>query len=87
MGYGRYLRRRGYTYFFRCRWPKHLAIFRISGELQISLRTRDYPTAIHRARLLRLGMETTLMTRFTPSMSKANAETMVRRLGISNSRS
>ncbi len=78
MGYGRYLRRRGYTYYFRCRWPKHFADFRLSGELQVGLRTRDYKLALHRARLLRTGMET-LVTRFTPTISKADAEAIVRR--------
>jgi uncharacterized protein DUF6538 len=78
MGYGRYLRRRGYTYYFRCRWPKRFAAFHISGEHLVSLGTRDYTLALHRARLLKLGMET-LMTRFTPTTSKADAEAIVRR--------
>jgi hypothetical protein len=77
MASGRYLRRRGYTWFFRLRWPAALAACQISGELCISLRTDSYRVALHRARVLRLGLET-LMTRFTPSTTKAEAEGIVR---------
>jgi hypothetical protein len=66
MAFGRYLRRRGHTWFFRFRWPAALAACRFVGELNVSLRTGDYRLALHRARVLRLGLET-LMTRFTPS--------------------
>ena len=77
MASGRYLRRRGYTWFFRLRWPAALAACQISGELCISLRTDSYRVALHRARVLRLGLET-LMARFTPSTTKAEAEAIVR---------
>jgi hypothetical protein len=77
MAFGRYLRRRGNTWFFRFRWPKALAACQISGELILSLKTGDYRRALHRARALRLGLDT-LMPRFTPSKSKAEAEALVR---------
>jgi hypothetical protein len=77
MATGRYLHRRGYTWFFRLRWPAALAACQISGELCISLRTDSYRVALHRARVLRLGLET-LMTRFTPLTTKAEAEGIVR---------
>ena len=77
MASGRYLRRRGHTWFFRFRWPAALAACHISGELIVSLKTRDYRCALHRARVLRLGLES-LMTRFTPSKTKSEAEGLVR---------
>jgi hypothetical protein len=77
MAFGRYLRRRGHTWFFRFRWPAALAACHISGELIVSLKTRDYRCALHRARVLRLGLEG-LMTRFTPSKTKSEAEGLVR---------
>jgi hypothetical protein len=77
MTFGRYLRRRGNTWFFRFRWPRALAACQISGELIVSLKTGDYRRALHRARVLRLGLET-LMTQFTPAMSRAEAEGRVR---------
>ena len=77
MASGRYLRRRGNTWFFRFRWPRALAACQISGELIVSLKTGDYRCAAHRARALRLGLDT-LMPRFTPSQSKAEAEALVR---------
>lgn len=73
MASGRYLRRRGHTWFFRFRWPAALAACHVSGELIVSLKTRDYRCALHRARVLRLGLER-LMTRFTPSKTKREAE-------------
>lgn len=57
MASGRYLRRRGHTWFFRFRWPAALAACHVSGELIVSLKTRDYRCALHRARVLRLGLE------------------------------
>ena len=48
-----------------------------SGELNISLKTGDYRCALHRARVLRLGLEA-LMTQFTPAMSKTDTEALVR---------
>jgi hypothetical protein len=77
MASGRYLRRRGHTWFFRFRWPAALAACHVSGELIVSLKTRDYRCALHRARVLRLGLES-LMTRFTPSKTKREAEGLVR---------
>jgi Domain of unknown function (DUF6538) len=77
MASGRYLRRRGHTWLFRFRWPAALAACHISGELIVSLKTRDYRCAMHRARVLRLGLEG-LMTRFTPSKTKSEAEGLVR---------
>jgi hypothetical protein len=77
MGSGRYLRRRGHTWFFRFRWPAALAACQISGELIVSLKTGDYRCALHRSRVLRLGLER-LMSRFTPSKSKKEAEGLVR---------
>jgi hypothetical protein len=77
MASGRYLRRRGHTWFFRFRWPAALAACHVSGELIVSLKTRDYQCALHRARVLRLSLEG-LMTRFTPSKSKSEAEGLVR---------
>src|ERR1700682_6731109 len=78
MASGLYLRRRGHTWFFRFRWPAALAASHVSGELIVSLKTRDYRCALHRARVLRLGVES-LMTRFTPSKTKSEAEGLVRR--------
>jgi hypothetical protein len=69
---GRYLRRRGYTWFFRLRWPAALAACRISGELIVSLRTGDYRLALNRARLLRLQAEY-IMAQFTPTTTRAEA--------------
>src|SRR6202158_5410334 len=77
MASGRYLRRRGHTWFFRFRWPAALAACHVSGELIVSLKTRDYRCALHRARVLRLGLEG-LMTRFIPSKTKSEAEGLVR---------
>jgi hypothetical protein len=77
MASGRHLRRKGYTWFFRLRWPAALAACGVSGEVCVSLRTRDYQCAQHRARVLRLGLET-LMTRFTPRTTKSEAEGVVR---------
>src|SRR3984893_13319407 len=77
MASGRYLRRRGHTWFFRFRWPAALAARHVSGELIVSLKTRDYRCALHRARVLRLGLES-LMTRFTPSKTTREAEGLVR---------
>ena len=77
MACGRYLRRRGHTWFFHLRRPAALAACRISGEFSVSLRTGDYRCALYRARGLRLGLET-LMTRLTPSTSKAETEAIVR---------
>jgi len=77
MAFGRYLRRRGHTWFFRLRWPKRFATCGNPGELIVSLKTGDYRRALHRARVLRLGLET-LMTQFTPAMSRAEAEGRVR---------
>ena len=77
MASGRYLRRRGHTWFFRFRWPAALAACHISGELIVSLKTRDYRRALHRASVLRLGLES-LMTRVTPSKTKSEAEGLVR---------
>jgi hypothetical protein len=77
MASGRYLRRRGHTWFFRFRWPAALAACHVSGELIVSPKTRDYRCALHRARVLRLGLEG-LMTRFTPSKTKREAEGLVR---------
>jgi hypothetical protein len=70
MASGRYLRRRGHTWFFRFRWPAALAACHVSGELIVSLKTRDYRCALHRARVLRLGLES-LMSRFTRPRRKA----------------
>jgi Domain of unknown function (DUF6538) len=77
MGYGRYLRRRGHTWFFRYRWPAALAACSFASELTFTLRTRDYRVAVRRARLLRLQVEE-LMNRFTPQTPQADAEAMVR---------
>jgi hypothetical protein len=77
MAFGRYLRRRANTWFFRFRWPRALAACQISGELIVSLKTGDYRRALHRARVLRLALDS-LMPRFTPSKSKAEAESMLR---------
>lgn len=77
MAFGRYLRRRGNTWFFRFRWPTALAACQVSGELIVSLKTGDYRCALHRARVLRLGLET-LMAQFTPAMSRAEIESRVR---------
>jgi hypothetical protein len=77
MASGRYLRRRAHTWFFRFRWPAALAGCRVSGELGVSLGTGDYRLALHRARLLRLQAEY-IMARFTPTTTKAEAETAVR---------
>ena len=77
MASGRYLRRRGHTWFFRFRWPAALAACRVSGELGVSLGTGDYRLALHRARLLRLQAEY-IMAHFTPTTTKAEAETAVR---------
>jgi hypothetical protein len=77
MATGRYLRRRGYTWFFRLRWPAALAACRVSGELIVSLGTGDYRLALQRARLLRLQAEY-IMARFTPTTTKTEAETAVR---------
>lgn len=77
MAFGRYLRRRGHTWFFRLRWPTALASCQISGELIVSLRTGDYRLALHRARLLRLQVEC-IMARFTPETTKDEAEAAIR---------
>jgi hypothetical protein len=77
MASGRYLRRRRHTWFFRFRWPAALAACKVSGELNVSLRTGDHRLAQHRARVLRLGLEM-LMSRFTPTTTKTQAEAMVR---------
>jgi hypothetical protein len=50
---------------------------RVSGELGVSLGTGDYRLALHRARVLRLQAEC-IMARFTPTTTKAEAETAVR---------
>jgi hypothetical protein len=47
------------------------------GELGVSLGTGDYRLALHRARLLRLQAEY-IMAHFTPTTTKAEAETAVR---------
>jgi hypothetical protein len=78
MGFGRYLRRRGSRWFFRYKWPARLAKFGISGELILSLGTADYGPALHRARILRVEVER-LVTKFVPTLSKGEAETLVRR--------
>lgn len=77
MASGRYLRRRSHTWFFRYRWPAALAACKVSGELIVSLRTGDYRLALQRARLLRLQVED-IMAQFTPTTSKAEAESAVR---------
>jgi hypothetical protein len=77
MASGRYLRRRGHTWFFRFRWPTALAACGVSGELGVSLGTGDHRLALHRARVLRLQAEY-IMARFTPTTTKAEAETAVR---------
>ena len=77
MSFGRYLRRRGCTWVFRFRWPRRLADCGISGELVLSLRTSDYTLAVNRARKLRLEVES-VMREFTPSMSRAEIEGLVR---------
>jgi hypothetical protein len=43
----------------------------------VSLKTLDYRCALHRARVLRLGLES-LMSRFTPSKTKSETEGLVR---------
>jgi hypothetical protein len=77
MAFGRYLRRRGHTWFFRLRWPAALAACKVSGEVIVSLRTGDYRLALHRARVLRLQADL-MMARFTPTTTKAEAETAIR---------
>jgi|SRR5664279_64539 len=77
MASGRHLRRKGYTWFFRFRWPKRFATCWNPGELNISLKTGDRRCALHRARVLRLGVEA-IMARFTPATTKAEAEALVR---------
>jgi hypothetical protein len=77
MASGRYLRRRGHTWFFRFRWPATLAACRVAGEVGVSLGTGDYRLALHRARVLRLQAEY-IMAHFTPTTTKAEAETAVR---------
>jgi hypothetical protein len=77
MAFGRYLRRRGHTWFFRFRWPKRFATCWNPGELNISLKTGHRRCALHRARVLRLGVEA-IMARFTPATTKGEAEALVR---------
>jgi hypothetical protein len=77
MAFGRYPRRRGCTWFFRLRWPAALASCKVSGEVIVTLKTGDYRLALHRARVLRLQAEL-MMARFTPTTTKAEAETAVR---------
>ncbi|HMJ27710.1 MAG TPA: DUF6538 domain-containing protein [Xanthobacteraceae bacterium] len=77
MAFGRYLRRRAHTWYFRWRCPKRFASGQNPSEHIFSLKTGDYRCALHRARVLRLGLET-LMTQFTPAMSRAEAEGRVR---------
>ena len=71
-----YLRRRGYTWFFRWKWPRRLAGGGGSGELIRSPKTADYRTARRRALMLALKIET--MTSATDSLSRAELETAVR---------
>jgi hypothetical protein len=46
MASGRHLRRKGYTWFFRFRWPKRFATCWNPGELDISLKTGDRRCAL-----------------------------------------
>lgn len=71
-----YLRRRGYTYFFRYRWPARLASFGFSGELIRSLRTQDFHTARRRAMSLVLRIEATTTSHQLPS--RAELEGLIR---------
>ncbi len=66
-----------YMVFFRFRWPAAFAACHVKGELSVSLRTHDYRCALHRARILRLDLES-LMTKFSPSKTKTEVESLVR---------
>jgi hypothetical protein len=72
-----YLRRRGYTWFLRWKWPSRLAAFGFSGELIRSLRTSDFRIARRRALTLVLQIET--MTESTQLPKRAELESAVRR--------
>ena len=71
-----YLRRRGYTWFLRWKWPSRLAAFGFSGELIRSLRTSDFRIARRRALTLVLQIE--IMTESTPLPKRAELESAVR---------
>jgi hypothetical protein len=74
---GRYLRLRGYTFFFRYRWPTFLARCQGPGELIRTLRTTDRRTALFRARQLAVLVENLLMQQ--PHPTKFEVESAVRR--------
>jgi hypothetical protein len=70
MSYGRYLRRRGCTWFFRLRWPRRTVPCGVSGELVLSLRTSAYS-------VLRIQVEG-LMSQFTSSMTREDLDTRIK---------
>ena len=71
-----YLRRRGYTWFFRFKWPARLAPYQFSGELIRSLKTSDFHTARRRALMLVVKIET--MTSSVDIPKRAEVESKVR---------
>ncbi|MDO8400515.1 MAG: hypothetical protein Q7T45_22100 [Bradyrhizobium sp.] len=73
MRLGHHLRQRGYTWFFRYRWPVRLAGRGGSGELIRSLRTTDRRIALWRARILAVKIETLLMQQPLPSRSQVES--------------
>jgi hypothetical protein len=77
MGFGRHLRRRRHTWFFRFRWPARLAACGFSGELIRSLKTRDYQLAQRRALILTLRIEAMMQT-VSKLPTKQEAEARVR---------
>jgi hypothetical protein len=77
MGFGRHLRRRRHTWFFRFRWPPQLAACGVSGEFIRSLKTGDYRVALRRALVLMLRIEAMLQT-VSKLPTKQEAEAQVR---------
>jgi hypothetical protein len=76
MGFGRHLRRRRHTWFFRYRWPVRLAACGISGEFVRSLKTGNYQLALRRAVVLMLRIDAMLKT--VGTLTKQDAEAQVR---------
>ena len=82
---GRYIQKRGDGYRFRARLPRKFVACFTRGEISVSLATRSRRTAVRRARILRVALETLMPQLASSQMTRTKAEALVR-LWIDNAR-
>ena len=78
MRVGRYIQKRGDGYRFRARLPRNVVACFTRGEISVSLATRRRRTAVRRARILRVALETLMPQLASSQMTRPKAEALVR---------